>query len=147
MEWHGAVAIYVIGTLALIISAVHTAVTSQEKGILMNGFELEKNLDEKKYLSLIHISKPTCLGERPDRKQGAGNKAENRGKSVTSNKEKKSGAHFCGAVSGFAGYYFNDCRSCVDVIRKCGEYGCNLCCYCDECCAWNGSISHGRKIA
>lgn len=34
---------------------------------------------------------PTCLGERPDRKQGAGNKAENRGKSVTSNKEKKSG--------------------------------------------------------
>lgn len=32
--------------------------------------------------------KPTCLGERPDRKQGAGNKAENRGKSVTSNKEK-----------------------------------------------------------
>jgi hypothetical protein len=49
MEWHGAVAIYVIGTLALIISAVHTAVTSQEKGILMNGFELEKNLDEKKY--------------------------------------------------------------------------------------------------
>ncbi len=35
--------------------------------------------------------KPTCLGERPDRKQGAGNKAENRGKSVTSNKEKKSG--------------------------------------------------------
>ena len=24
MEWHGAVAIYVIGTLALIISAVHT---------------------------------------------------------------------------------------------------------------------------
>ena len=42
MEWHGAVAIYVIGTLALIISAVHTAVT-------MNGFELEKNLDEKKY--------------------------------------------------------------------------------------------------
>lgn len=36
--------------------------------------------------------KPTCLGERPDRKQGAGNKAENRGKSVTSNKEKKSGA-------------------------------------------------------
>lgn len=42
MEWHGAVAIYVIGTLALIISAVHTAVTSQEKGILMNGFELEK---------------------------------------------------------------------------------------------------------
>ena len=38
MEWHGAVAIYVIGTLALIISAVHTAVTSQEKGILMNGF-------------------------------------------------------------------------------------------------------------
>ncbi|MFR1028829.1 MAG: hypothetical protein ACLSD6_06315 [Clostridium sp.] len=49
MEWHGAIAIYVIGTLALIISAVHTAVTSQEKGILMNGFELEKNLDEKKY--------------------------------------------------------------------------------------------------
>lgn len=35
--------------------------------------------------------KPTCLGERPDRKQGAGDKAENRGKSVTSNKEKKSG--------------------------------------------------------
>lgn len=31
MEWHGAIAIYVIGTLALIISAVHTAVTSQEK--------------------------------------------------------------------------------------------------------------------
>lgn len=61
-------------------------------------------------------------------------------------KKKKSGAHFCGAVSGFAGYYFNDCRSCVDVIRKCGEYGCNLCCYCDECCAWNGSISQGRKI-
>ena len=89
---------------------------------------------------------PTCLGERPDRRQGAGDKAENRGKSVTSNKEKKSGAHFCGAVSGFAGYYFNDCRSCVDVIRKCGEYGCNLCCYCDECCAWNGSISQGRKI-
>lgn len=27
-----------------------------------------------------------------------------------------------------------------------GEYGCNLCCYCDECCAWNGSISQGRKI-
>lgn len=49
MEWHGAIAIYVIGTLALIISAVHTAVTSQEKGTLMNGFELEKNLDEKKY--------------------------------------------------------------------------------------------------
>lgn len=44
MEWHGAVAIYVIGTLALIISAVHTAVTSQEKGILMNGFELEKKI-------------------------------------------------------------------------------------------------------
>ena len=43
---------------------------------------------------------PTCLGERPDRRQGAGDKAENRGKSVTSNKEKKSGAHFCGAVSG-----------------------------------------------
>ena len=49
MEWHGAIAIYVIGTLALIISAVHTAVTSQAKGTLMNGFELEKNLDEKKY--------------------------------------------------------------------------------------------------
>ena len=49
MEWHGAIAIYVIGTLALIISAVHTAVTSKEKGTLMNGFELEKNLDEKKY--------------------------------------------------------------------------------------------------
>ena len=32
MEWHGAIAIYVIGTLALIISAVHTAVTSQETG-------------------------------------------------------------------------------------------------------------------
>ena len=48
MEWHGAIAIYVIGTLALIISAVHTAVTSQEKGILMNGFELEKNLDREK---------------------------------------------------------------------------------------------------
>ena len=44
MEWHGAIAIYVIGTLALIISAVHTAVTSRAKGTLMNGFELEKNL-------------------------------------------------------------------------------------------------------
>ena len=49
MEWHGAVAIYVIGKLALIISAVHTAVKKKKKGILMNGFELEKNLDEKKY--------------------------------------------------------------------------------------------------
>ena len=52
MEWHGAVAIYVIGTLALIISAVHTAVTSQEKGIFMNVFELETNLDEKKYMQV-----------------------------------------------------------------------------------------------
>lgn len=38
MEWHGAVAIYVIGTLALIISAVHTAVTSQEKRNLNEWF-------------------------------------------------------------------------------------------------------------
>ena len=77
--------------------------------------------------------------------RGAGDKAENRENQLQATKKKVRCA-FLRSSFRFAGYYFNDCRSCVDVIRKCGEYGCNLCCYCDECCAWNGLISQGRKI-
>ena len=70
MEWHGAVAIYVIGTLALIISAVHTAVTSQEKGTLMNGFELEKNLDLRRVFFLFFMLKLILIFRNRQKRKG-----------------------------------------------------------------------------
>ena len=61
-------------------------------------------------------------------------------------KEKKSGAHLCGAVSGSARYHFDHCGGGVDAVRKCGEHRRDLCCYCDECGAWNGTVPQGGKI-
>ena len=34
----------------------------------------------------------------------------------------------------------------VDAVRKCGEHRRDLCCYCDECGAWNGTVPQGGKI-
>ena len=61
-------------------------------------------------------------------------------------KKKKSGAHLCGAVSGSARYHFDHCGGGVDAVRKCGEHRRDLCCYCDECGAWNGTVPQGGKI-
>ena len=67
-------------------------------------------------------------------------------KFIAACKEKKSGAHLCGAVSGSARYYFDHCGGGVDAVRKCGEHRRDLCCYCDECGAWNGTVPQGGKI-